>query len=125
MRMSSPMPEVQVADVPVRPQRARPLRILQVSHDLQAGGLQRVVVDLAQGLKRLGHEAHICSLRGTGPLAPWSKYRSPGRISKWDLYDPARTESVSLDAVAGRSNTFPNAGKARLPKPRPKKCREH
>ncbi|MDB5103898.1 MAG: glycosyl transferase group 1 [Fibrobacteres bacterium] len=47
---------------------ARPLKILQVSHDLHAGGLQRVVIDLAQGLRRLGHDAHICSLRGTGPL---------------------------------------------------------
>jgi len=47
----------------------RPLRILQISHDLNPGGLQRVVIDLAQGLRRLGHDAHICSLRGTGPLA--------------------------------------------------------
>jgi glycosyltransferase involved in cell wall biosynthesis len=47
----------------------RPLRILQISHDLKPGGLQRVVIDLAQGLRRLGHDAHICSLRGPGPLA--------------------------------------------------------
>ena len=46
----------------------RPLKILQITHDLNAGGLQRVVIDLAQGLKRLGHDAHICSLRGSGPL---------------------------------------------------------
>lgn len=51
------------------PAPARPLRILQVTHDLNPGGLQRVVIDLAQGLRRRGHEAHICSLRGTGPLA--------------------------------------------------------
>ncbi|MDQ3000752.1 MAG: glycosyltransferase family 4 protein [Fibrobacterota bacterium] len=51
-----------------KPPLGRPLKILQVSHDLRAGGLQRVVIDLAQGLKRLGHDAHICSLRGSGPL---------------------------------------------------------
>lgn len=54
--------------VRAREARARPLKILQITHDLNAGGLQRVVLDLAQGLKRRGHEAHICSLRGTGPL---------------------------------------------------------
>jgi glycosyltransferase involved in cell wall biosynthesis len=48
--------------------RDRPLKILQITHDLNAGGLQRVVIDLAQGLRHRGHEAHICSLRGTGPL---------------------------------------------------------
>lgn len=46
----------------------RPLRVLQVSHCLGVGGLERVVVDLAQGLRRLGHDAHVCSLRGPGPL---------------------------------------------------------
>lgn len=46
----------------------RPLKVLQVIHDLKAGGLQRVALDLAIGLDRLGHEAHICSLRGPGPL---------------------------------------------------------
>jgi glycosyltransferase involved in cell wall biosynthesis len=46
----------------------RPLKVLQVSHDLRPGGLQRVVVDMAAGLKALGHESHVCSLRGDGPL---------------------------------------------------------
>jgi glycosyltransferase involved in cell wall biosynthesis len=46
----------------------RPLRILQISHDLKPGGLQRVVLDLAVGLNAMGHEAHVCSLRGPGPL---------------------------------------------------------
>ncbi len=45
------------------------LRILQVSHDLNIGGLQRVVLDLAHAQRRLGHDAHICSLRGAGPLS--------------------------------------------------------
>lgn len=46
----------------------RPLKILQVTLNLLPGGLQRVVLDLAIGLRRLGHDAHICSLRGPGPL---------------------------------------------------------
>lgn len=54
---------------PALPARAdRPLRILQVTHDLAPGGLQRVVVDLARGLRALGHDAQVCSLRGEGPL---------------------------------------------------------
>ena len=60
----------------------RPLRILQISHDLHAGGLQRVVIDLAQGLRRLGHDAQICSLRGTGPLAAEIRQRG---IPLWEM----------------------------------------
>ena len=73
--MTRPWPQPETAAVAAVPgpgagsAPARPLRILQVTHDLHPGGLQRVVVDLAQGLRRAGHEAHICSLRGTGPLA--------------------------------------------------------
>jgi glycosyltransferase involved in cell wall biosynthesis len=65
----------------------RPLRILQITHDLKAGGLQRVVIDLAQGLRRLGHDAHICSLRGTGPLA--AEVRARG-IPLWEMPWPER-----------------------------------
>ena len=69
------------------PAGPRPLRILQVSHDLQLGGLERVVIDLAQGLRRLGHDAHICSLRGTGPLA--AEIRARG-IPLWEMPWPER-----------------------------------
>ncbi len=62
----------------------RPLKVLQVTHDLVPGGLQRVVIDLADGLRRLGHEAHICSLRGDGPLAAEIRDRGiPLRIMPW------------------------------------------
>lgn len=61
---SSPIPEDRLA----RLAGGRPLKVLQVTHDLRPGGLQRVVLDLAAGLNRMGHEAHICSLRGHGPL---------------------------------------------------------
>ena len=67
--------------------RDRPLKILQITHDLNAGGLQRVVIDLAQGLRRLGHDAHICSLRGTGPLA--AEIRDRG-IPLWTMPWPER-----------------------------------
>lgn len=63
-REASPIPEDRFRDLA----GGRPLKVLQVTHDLRPGGLQRVVLDLAIGLKRLGHEAHICSLRGQGPL---------------------------------------------------------
>ena len=60
----SPIPEDRFA----RLAGGRPLKVLQVTHDLLPGGLQRVVLDLASGLNRAGHVAHICSLRGHGPL---------------------------------------------------------
>lgn len=69
-KAAGPAPEAAEGTPPAKPEadRERPLKILQISHDLRAGGLQRVVIDLAQGLRRLGHDAHICSLRGPGPL---------------------------------------------------------
>jgi glycosyltransferase involved in cell wall biosynthesis len=63
------------------------MRILQITHDLKPGGLQRVVIDLAQGLRRLGHDAHICSLRGTGPLAAEIRARE---IPLWEMPWPER-----------------------------------
>lgn len=72
---------------PEGPSPARPLRILQISHDLRPGGLQRVVIDLAQGLRRLGHDAHICSLRGPGPLG--EEIRARG-IPLWEMPWPER-----------------------------------
>lgn len=73
---------------PAKPKApTRPLRILQISHDLNPGGLQRVVIDLAQGLRRLGHDAHICSLRGTGPLAAEIGARG---IPLWEMPWPER-----------------------------------
>lgn len=65
----------------------RPLKVLQVTHDLRPGGLQRVVIDLAAGLKRLGHEAHVCSLRGSGPLAPEVRARG---LTLWNMPWPER-----------------------------------
>lgn len=65
----------------------RPLKVLLVTHDLHAGGLQRVVIDLAQGLKRLGHDAHICSLRGSGPLEAEIRGRA---IPVWTMPWPER-----------------------------------
>ncbi len=94
--MRSPTPDDEVLTLPAVPETqartsaaapARPLRILQVSHDLKAGGLQRVVIDLAQGLRRLGHDAHICSLRGPGPLE--AEIRGRG-IPLWPMPWPER-----------------------------------
>ncbi|MFB3926344.1 MAG: glycosyltransferase [Syntrophales bacterium] len=46
-----------------------PLKILHVTHSLDMGGLERVVVDLARGLTRVGHRVDICCLNGRGTLA--------------------------------------------------------
>lgn len=81
-----PAPLAEARPAPAAKAR-RPLRILQVSHDLKAGGLQRVVVDLAQGLRRLGHDAQICSLRGPGPLE--AEIRGRG-IPLWNMPWPER-----------------------------------
>jgi len=46
----------------------RRIRVLQISHDLKIGGLQRVVSDLARGLNRERFESTVCTLRGGGAL---------------------------------------------------------
>jgi len=44
------------------------IRIIQITHDLNIGGLQRLVVDIARSLDRELYEVAVCALRGTGPL---------------------------------------------------------
>lgn len=83
----APAPSSAPAVPPAEAPPGRPLRVLQISHDLKPGGLQRVVIDLAQGLRRLGHDAHICSLRGPGPLS--AEIRARG-IPLWEMPWPER-----------------------------------
>ena len=45
-----------------------PLRILHITHSLNVGGLERVVVDLAKGFKKRGHFVEICCLDGKEPM---------------------------------------------------------
>ncbi|HEY5997800.1 MAG TPA: glycosyltransferase family 4 protein [bacterium] len=45
------------------------LRIIQVSHDLNIGGLQRVVVNLAKAFRERGCNVSVLVLRERGPLA--------------------------------------------------------
>ncbi|MDD2671887.1 MAG: glycosyltransferase [Syntrophales bacterium] len=45
------------------------MRILHVTHSLNIGGLERVVVDLAKEFGNRGHEVHICCLSDKEPLA--------------------------------------------------------
>lgn len=89
------------ADAPAGPLRSPrllpPLRILQVTHDLNPGGLQRVVIDLAQGLRRLGHDAEICSLRGPGPLGAEIRGRGiPLREMPWPEHGADRLLFLKL-----------------------------
>lgn len=44
------------------------LRILHITHSLNIGGLERVVVDLAKGFKKKGCIVSICCLNGKEPL---------------------------------------------------------
>ncbi len=44
------------------------LRILHITHSLNIGGLERVVLDLAKGFKKRGHIVGICCLDGKEPL---------------------------------------------------------
>jgi len=45
------------------------MRIVEIVNTLDIGGAERMVVDLARGLQRLGHETAVVCLRGSGPLA--------------------------------------------------------
>ena len=44
------------------------IRVMQITHDLNIGGLQRVVVDLAKNLDKDKFTVSVCTLREGGPL---------------------------------------------------------
>ncbi len=44
------------------------MRILEIIGDLRIGGAERMVVDLAKGLKNKGHKVTVCALNKGGPL---------------------------------------------------------
>lgn len=44
------------------------IKVLQITHDLNIGGLQRVVVDLAKHLDKTKFAVSVCALREGGPL---------------------------------------------------------
>ena len=41
---------------------------MQLVHSLEIGGLEKMVVDLANGLGELGYEAQVCCMDTLGPL---------------------------------------------------------
>lgn len=45
------------------------LKVLQVTHDLNVGGLQKLVVDIALNIDREKFEIAVCCLRDIGPMA--------------------------------------------------------
>jgi glycosyltransferase involved in cell wall biosynthesis len=45
------------------------MRIVELVNSLEIGGAERMVADLARGLRRAGHDVHVAALRGRGPLA--------------------------------------------------------
>ena len=45
------------------------LKLLQVTHDLKIGGLQKLVVDIATNIDRSRFDVAVCCLRETGPFA--------------------------------------------------------
>lgn len=42
------------------------LKVMQITHDLNIGGLQRLVVEISKNLHAAGYAASVCSLRGGG-----------------------------------------------------------
>jgi len=76
----------------------RKIRVLQITHDLNIGGLQRVVTDLATHLDRDRFQSLVCALRGGGPLAgeleasgtPLFLFHPAGRLAKYAGFRPLR-----------------------------------
>jgi sugar transferase (PEP-CTERM/EpsH1 system associated) len=48
---------------------SRPVKVMQIVHDLDYGGMQRVVVDLCLHFDRAQFQMHACCLNGLGPNA--------------------------------------------------------
>ncbi len=79
------------------------MKVLQVGYDLNLGGLQRVVLDLADGLRSRGHDTHIVSLRGTGPLEKEIRDRGiPLWIMPWPKNRPDRLLFLKLRRLMRR-----------------------
>lgn len=47
---------------------AAKVKVMQITHDLKIGGLQRVVVDLALNLDKRRYSVSVCALKGGGPF---------------------------------------------------------
>lgn len=84
------------------------IKILEVTHDLNIGGLQRVVVDLAKNLNKEKFNVTVCALKSGGPLEGELKtagikiikiQHTPGRVdyfSFWKLYKILKTEKPDI-----------------------------
>jgi sugar transferase (PEP-CTERM/EpsH1 system associated) len=91
------------------------LRILHVSYSLDVGGLERVVINLAKGLKGEGHLVKICCLNGKGVLGEeveeagievFSLKKKPGIV--WNL--PYRISKIIVENNIEVVHTHNEAG---------------
>lgn len=99
-----------------------PLRVLQVIDTLELGGAERVLVEVARGLRAEGVEVGVCTTRGLGPLAadlpaeiPLDSLRRRRRFDWGDLRRFGRRllrERVEVIHAHGRS-TFSFVAAAR------------
>lgn len=91
----------------------RPLRVVQVVDTLDAGGFERVAVDIANSLPALGTDSFLCTTRRTGilrdQLADEVVYFSLDRKSRFDLGAIIRfrtwIKSNAIDIVHAHGNS--------------------
>jgi glycosyltransferase involved in cell wall biosynthesis len=69
------------------------MRIAEVINNLEIGGAERLLVDLARQLKRRGHSVDVLCLRGQGPLA------APLREAGIGITSFGKSEGLSLGVV--------------------------
>ncbi|MCL4493064.1 MAG: glycosyltransferase [Nitrospirae bacterium] len=51
-----------------RDRKREKIKVMHITHDLNIGGLQRVVVDIATSLEKSEYRVSVCALREEGPL---------------------------------------------------------
>ena len=73
-------------------------RVMQITHDLRIGGLQRVVVDLAGSLDGRGYDVTVCALKGGGDFDRELEARGI-RIIRLPAV-PGRTDYLSFGRLA-------------------------
>ncbi len=104
------------------------IKILYVVYSLNIGGLERVVVDLANALDPQRYEPYICCIAEAGDFADEFRYRgnlfvigNRGRInfrSCWRLYTIMRERNIDIvhsHNLAGLLYSFPGAKLRRIP----------
>jgi len=98
----------------------RPIRVLQVVLDLEAGGLERLVADLVNGLDPARFESHVLALHFVGrhgtDLGAHAAVHVAPPTSRWSLIRPAALtrliRSIAPDVVHTHSGTWYKGARA-------------